>query len=114
MANRAYLDFMRDPDPVPRRCEVSTFSGPHSDKDLALYERMYAVANRPAGEKFKFSFEGNGFYAAAFFRGPVWFFYRKLLVYAWSITARIVVVDLLPVGNRLGLPISIGLALGVN
>ena len=105
---------MRDPDPLARRCEVSTLFGPHSDKYLALYDRMYAVANRPAGEKFKFSFAGNGFNAAAFFLGPVWFFYRKLWVYAWSITALIVVVGLLPVGNRLGLPIGIGLALGAN
>ena len=105
---------MRDPDPLARRREIAAFFGPHAEKYLAVYDRMHAVANRPAGEKLRFSFAGNGFNAGAFFLGPVWFFYRKLWVYAWSITALIVVVGLLPVGNRLGLPIGIGLALAAN
>ena len=110
MANEAYMQFMRDPDLPARRREVSIFFGPHADKYLAVFDRMHAAANRPVGEKLKFSLAGNGFNAAAFFLGPVWFFYRKLWIYAWSITALIVVVGLLPAGARLGLPISVGLA----
>lgn len=114
MANTAYLDFMKDPDPVARRVELAQFIGPNAESFLKIYDHMRSVANRPPGEKVKFSFFANGFNAGAFFLGPVWFFYRKLWGWAWGVVGLVVVLGLLPIGNRIGLPLGVGLAVAAN
>ena len=99
----AYLAFLNDPDQASRRAELAAFFGPHADTFLKAYDKLQADAVLAQGGRPKFRLYGGGFEVAAFFLGPVWFFYRKMWTIAWVIVALLVGVALLPVGSRLGL-----------
>ncbi len=111
MAESAQLRFLRDPEPDKRREELRLFLGPNAAAFLPAYDKMVADANRPAGAKRKLGFYRYGFTTAAFFVGPVWFFYRKLWVWGWSLTGIIVALAWLPLPSRTGLLLSMAMAL---
>ncbi len=106
---------MLDPDQASRRLELTAFFGPNAADFLKTYdllrERAVAIA---AGQKPGFTLRGTGFEPAAFFLGPVWFFYRKLWAWAWSIVALIVVLGLLPGNTRFGVGLGAGLAIAAR
>lgn len=80
--------FFRDPDQDSRRAELRDFFGPNADVFLRTYERMRTSALLPKGSgSFWANLRLGAFEPAAFFCGPVWFFYRKLWAWAWGITA---------------------------
>lgn len=106
------LEFLRDPDQESRRAELRDFCGPNADGFLKVYDTMYADALSAANGKKKFRFGGGGFVPAAFFCGPVWFFYRKMWVWAWGLTVVLIVIGLIPGLNRINFPVGIGLAIG--
>ena len=114
MANQEYMNYMRDPDAAARLADFGAFVGPNVKAFLPAYEKQRALLNRPPGQKAKFEWGAGGFNAAAFFGGPIWFFYRKMWAWAWGITAALILVGLIPGTSRIGLPVGIGLALGGN
>ncbi len=114
MANQAYQHFLLDPDAEARRQDFASFVGPNAAAFLPVYERARAAANRPPGEKVKFSFLGNGFNVGAFFGGPVWFFYRRMWAWAWGLTVVLFLIGLIPGTSRIGFPVGISLGLGAN
>ena len=114
MANEAYLQFVRDGDQASRQAELKEFAGPNAAAYLQVYEKMVMEANRPAGEKPKFSLFSAGFNVGAFFLGPVWFFYRKMWGWAWGFVGLLIVVGIIPGTNRVGLPVGIVLGLYGN
>ncbi len=80
--------FFRDPDQDSRRAELRDFFGPNADVFLRTYDRMRTAALAPKGSgSFWTNLRVGGFEPAAFFCGPVWFFYRKMWAWAWGITA---------------------------
>ncbi len=80
--------FFRDPDQDSRRAELRDFFGTNADVFLRTYERMRAAALAPKGSGSLWAnLRVSGFEPAAFFCGPVWFFYRKMWAWAWGITA---------------------------
>lgn len=109
--NSAYLAFLRAPDQDVRRAELSTFFGPHAETFLRTYDRMQEDAVRAAGSRPRFSLFRGGFEVAAFFLGPVWFFYRKMWVIAWVIVAALAVLAFIPVLSRAGVALSVVLAM---
>lgn len=114
MANSAYLDTFKSPDQEDRRAELRDFFGPNADSFLKVYDRMRDDALSAGNGRPKFRFAGGGFEAAAFFAGPVWFFYRKMWAWAWGLTALLIVLGLIPGVNRVGLPVGIALAFGAH
>ncbi|MGI4830827.1 MAG: hypothetical protein ACRYFU_21940, partial [Janthinobacterium lividum] len=50
---------------------------------------------------------------AAFFLGPVWFFYRKMWAYAWGLVALYTVLAFLPsgFGSRFAMPLALATGL---
>ena len=80
--------FFKDPDQDSRRAELRDFFGPNADVFLRTYERMRTSALLPkGGGSFWQNLRVSAFEPAAFFFGPVWFFYRKMWAWAWGITA---------------------------
>ena len=114
MANQDYLHFLLDPDADARRQDFTTFVGPNAKAFLPAYERARAVANRAPGEKVKLTLGGTGFNVGAFFVGPVWFFYRRLWVWACGLTVALFLIGLIPGTSRIGLPVGLGLGFGAN
>ncbi len=105
--NTPYLAFLKDPDQVSRRAELAAFFGPHAETFLKTYDKLREDTVRAEGGRPKFRFFGGGFEAAAFFLGPVWFFYRKMWVMAWVVVALLVVAAVLPIASRIGLILSV-------
>ena len=114
MANQAYTQFMLDPNAGARQADFGAFVGPNVKAFLPAYERLWTAANRPRGEKVKFQWASGGFNAGAFFGGPVWFFYRKMWAWGWCLTIALVLIGFIPGTSRVGLPVSLGLAIGAN
>ena len=114
MANQAYTQFLLDPNTAARQADFGAFVGPNVNKFLPAYQRQWAAANRPPGEKVKMQWGSGGFNAGAFFGGPIWFFYRKMWAWAWGLTVALLLIGLIPGTSRIGLPVGIGLALGAN
>lgn len=107
--NSAYLAFLADPNQEARRAELRDFFGPHADTFLNAYERVRAQTPQVTGGRPKFQMFGGGFEVAAFFLGPVWFFYRKMWLVAWVIVGLMVVLAFIPF-RAVGLVLSVTLA----
>ncbi len=105
--NSAYLAFLADPDQDSRRAELRDFFGPNAEKFLPSYEKLRASTPQVTGQRAKFQLFGGGFEAAAFFLGPVWFFYRKMWLIAWVIVGLMVALAFVPFR-------SVGLILGIT
>ena len=103
-------DVFDDSAEARRREEVRAYIGPHAEAFMPVWASMQArAAPRQPGEKrprLRF-----GFIAMAFFLGPCWFFYRKLWLWAWGLVGLFVVLALLPLTSRVGLPLGIFLAM---
>lgn len=109
--NSSYFAFLRDPDQDQRRAELATFFGPHADTFLKAYDKLREDTLSAVGGRPKFRLFGGGFEVAAFFLGPVWFFYRKMWTIAWIIVAILVAIAFIPVLSRAGLIVSLLLAM---
>ncbi|MCQ8279728.1 DUF2628 domain-containing protein [Acetobacteraceae bacterium KSS8] len=81
-------DFLRHGDPAERRDELRRYIGPNADSFLPVYDRMQAKQSS--------ALPWTGFCWPAFFLGPVWFFYRKLWLFAGLLCAIILAVALIP------------------
>ena len=111
MADSIYTTFLKDPDQVSRRAELATFFGPNPDKFLRVYDSQVALVQRVPGQSsFSFGSFGRTFLWPAFFLGAIWLFYRKMWAYGIGLTVLILILGLLPITNRLGLPLGIALA----
>ncbi len=111
MAN-AYIDFLQDPDVESRRAELRDFCGPNAEAFLKTFDqqRTQSLAIGTGGPG-RFGGLGVGFTPAAFFLGPVWFFYRKMWAWAWGLTVLLFLLGwFLP--NLRG--VSIGIAAGMG
>lgn len=107
--------FFLDKDQDDRRAELAAFCGPHADLFLKTYDGVRQMAVDKAsgtGVKFKL-FRNNDFSGAAFFLGPVWFFYRKMWAYAWGLVALYTVLAFLPsgFGSRFAMPLALATGL---
>lgn len=105
--NSAYLAFLTDPNQEARRAELRDFFGPNADTFLGAYDKLRAQTPQVAGGRPRFQLFGGGFEAAAFFLGPVWFFYRKMWLVAWVIVGLMVVLAFIPFR-------AVGLILGIT
>jgi hypothetical protein len=108
--NSAYLNFLRDPDQDSRRNELTTFFGPNAATFLRAYDKLREDTVRSDGGRPKFRLFGGGFEVAAFFLGPVWFFYRKMWILAWVVVGLMVAIAFVPVLSRAGLILALLLA----
>ena len=107
--NSAYLAFLADPNQEARYAELRDFFGPNADKFLPVYEKLRASTPQVTGQRPKSQLFGGGFEPAAFFLGPVWFFYRKMWLIAWLIVGLMVVLAFIPfraVGMVLGITLA--------
>ena len=107
--NSAYLAFLADPNQEARRAELRDFFGPNAETFLKAYEKLRAATPQVTGQRPKFQMFGGGFEVAAFFLGPVWFFYRKMWLVAWVIVGLMAVLAFIPfraVGLSLGLTLA--------
>ncbi len=93
-------DFLRNGDPAERREDLRRYIGPNADSFMPLYNKMVAKQSS--------AIAWGGFCWPAFFVGPVWFFYRKLWVFAGLLCAMIVAVAVIP-----QLPATSGLIISV-
>lgn len=107
--NSAYFAFLNDPDQEVRRAELRTFFGPNAETFLKAYDRLRSDTPAVPGGRPKFRLFGGGFEPAAFFLGPVWFFYRKMWLMAWVVVGMLVVVSFIPF-RAAGLIVGITLA----
>ena len=108
-AQAAYTAFFQDPDQESRRLELTTFFGPNAATFLKAYDKLRddtlaATSGRPKFRLFA------GFEVAAFFLGPVWFFYRKMWILAWIIVAFLIAAYFVPLLGRAGLVLALLLA----
>ena len=101
--------FMTDPNQEARRAELAAFIGPNADKFMPVYDNWRTVTAGVAGTKGQRLL--RGFVGTAFLLGPTWFFYRKLWVWAIGVTVVELALGFIPHTSRLGLPVSIALAL---
>ena len=107
--NSAYFAFLADPNQEARRAELRDFFGPNADTFLRAYDKLREDTPQVSGGRPKFRLFGGGFEAAAFFMGPVWFFYRKMWMMAWIIVGLMVVLAFIPfraVGFILGITLA--------
>ena len=104
--NSAYYAFLADPNQDARRAELRDFFGPNADVFLRAYDKLREDTPQVSGGRPKFRLFGGGFEVAAFFLGPVWFFYRKMWMIAWIIVGLMVVLAFIPVR-------SVGLVFGL-
>ncbi|WP_419804290.1 DUF2628 domain-containing protein [Terriglobus sp.] len=107
--NAAYFAFLADPNQEARRAELRDFCGPNADTFLRAYDKLREDTPQVSGGRPKFRLFGGGFEVAAFFLGPVWFFYRKMWMFAWVITGLIVVLMFVPF-RQVGFILSLILA----
>lgn len=107
--NSAYLAFLADQNQEARRAELRDFFGPNAETFLRAYDKLREDTPSVSGGRPKFRLFGGSFEPAAFFLGPVWFFYRKMWTFAWVIIGLMIVVSFLPV-HSVGLILSIILA----
>lgn len=107
--NSAYFAFLADPDQATRHAELRDFFGPNADKFLVAYDKLRAQTPQVTGQRPKFQLFGGGFEPAAFFLGPVWFFYRKMWTVAWVVVGLMVVLAFIPF-RAVGIILSITLA----
>jgi hypothetical protein len=108
MAARALTQLVHHPDQAARRAELIVFCGPNPESFLALYNRL--AADAASGER-RLTSSIGGLCAPAFFLGPVWFFYRKMWLWAWGYCAVMLLLALVPVGGQAGLALSVAAAL---
>jgi hypothetical protein len=108
MAARALTQLASDPDQPSRRAELLAFIGPNPKSFLTLYQRL--VADTAAKERRLTSLVG-GLCAPAFFLGPVWFFYRKMWLWASGYCVVMVLLAMLSFGGQTGLVLSVIAAL---
>lgn len=114
MPEAASQRFLRDPDQAERRRELTTFIGPNAQSYLSVYDQMVQEANRAPGTKPKFAFFQSGFNVAAFFLGPVWFFYRKLWIWATALVVVYIALGFTPFANYIGVPLGMALAMSAK
>ena len=107
--NSAYFAFLADPNQEARRAELRDFFGPNADTFLRAYDKLREDTPQVSGGRPKFRLFGGGFEPAAFFLGPVWFFYRKMWTFAWMVVGLMVVVAFIPF-RSVGLILSLLLA----
>jgi len=108
MVESALTQFAKDPDQPMRRAELNAFIGPNPASFLAVYHRIAASA--ATGDRRLTSLIG-GLCAPAFFLGPVWFFYRKMWLWAWGYCVVMLLLSALPIGGQAGLGLSVAAAL---
>ena len=106
--------FLADPDQESRTTELRDFIGPRADAYLATYQKLRESSILATGGRPKLRFFPGGFSSAAFFLGPVWFFYRKMWLWAWGIVAVMVVLGLIPRTGSFGVPLGMVLALSAR
>ncbi len=107
--NSAYLAFLADPNQEARHAELRDFFGPSADTFLKVYDNVRASTPQVTGQRPKFQLFGGGFEVAAFFLGPVWFFYRKMWLMAWIVVGLMVALAFIPfraVGMVLGFTLA--------
>ena len=105
----ALHQLVTDPDQPTRRGELTAFLGPNPEGFLTHYDRIRA--NAATGGNRLTSLFGYGLCAPAFFLGPVWFFYRKMWLWASGYCAVMVVLSTAPIGGQAGLGLSVGASL---
>ena len=105
--NAAYFAFLKDPDQELRRSELRTFFGPNAETFLRAYDKLREDTPAVSGGRPKFRLFGGGFEPAAFFLGPVWFFYRKMWLVAWVVVGLMIVAAFIPFR-------AVGLILGIT
>ena len=108
MAASALTQFAIDSDQPTRRAELSAFLGPNPDSFLAAYGRIAASAT--TGNRGLTSLN-SGLCAPAFFLGPVWFFYRKMWLWAWGYCGLMLLLAAVPAGSQIGLGLSVAAGL---
>lgn len=108
MAATALHQLVTDPDQPTRRAELRAFLGPNPEGFLVHYDRIRA--NEALGNRLTSLF-GYGLCAPAFFLGPVWFFYRKMWLWASGYCALMLLLATAPVGGGAGLGLSVAAAL---
>ena len=101
-------NFMTDPNQELRRAELAAFIGPNAEKFMPVYDNLRIVTAGVPGAKRQRLL--SGFVGTAFLLGPTWFFYRKLWVWAISITVLELGLGFIPHVSRLGFPLSLALA----
>ncbi len=116
MATPVVQGFLEDPDQTSRRAELIAFCGPNADGFLAVYDRMFAVANRDPSQGRGLlgslaPWLGGGFCAPAFFLGFVWFFYRRMWVWGGGFVLTMILIEWVPGTSQIGLVLAIAMAL---
>ena len=114
MPESASQRFLQDPNQAERRRELTAFIGPNAQSYLSVYDNMVREANRPPGTKPKFAAFQSGFNVATFLLGPVWFFYRKLWIWAAALILLYIALGFTPYSSQIGIPLGMALALSAK